>query len=117
MNDEFGHAFGDVLIRNTADAIRKSAPENGFCARIGGDEFAVLIPEADLRQAQEFIYRLRNTLPDYRFQAKKKEIEPSVSIGYAFFPENGNTKEELLHYSDVSMYKNKAIIKAQMRIK
>lgn len=117
VNDEFGHASGDVLIKSTADAIRKCAPENGFCARIGGDEFAVLIPDAGLMQTEEFIYRLRKSLPSYRFNAKNKEIEPSVSIGYSFFPENGNTKEELLHYSDVSMYKNKAIIKAQMRIK
>lgn len=110
INDTYGHFIGDELLKEAARRLKKSVVENiSVCGRIGGDEFIVLIQgkKQDIEKIQEMIGK--NMKPSFKCQGCKLKI--SISIGYAFFPEEGKTYDELIKIADERMYQNKKEIK------
>jgi diguanylate cyclase (GGDEF)-like protein len=108
INDEYGHAVGDVMIRNLARVIAKHVRASDVPARLGGDEFAILMPDTDKRGAYSLAQRLWQELeqaPMYEHEGMC--IMLSVSIGVSGFPWGGENADDMMHWADADMYANK----------
>jgi diguanylate cyclase (GGDEF)-like protein len=108
INDEYGHAVGDVMIANLAHVIDRHIRTSDVPARLGGDEFAVLMPDTDKRGAFALAQRLWAELeqaPMYEHEGLSLLL--NVSIGVSGFPWGGETVDEMMHWADSDMYANK----------
>jgi len=108
INDTEGHPVGDLALRELSALLRTSVRPYDVCARYGGDEFVIMMPECGGDEARERVDELqarisamRVTLPDGR------EMGMSVSIGAAIFPRDGDSSEALLMAADSRMYQRK----------
>ena len=107
VNDSFGHALGDQLLVNVAQRLRGHLREQDTIARIGGDEFVVILEQLNhsedaARLAQGCIQAL-----DKPFKIDDKDIFVTPSIGISIFPDDGTNPEMLLKNADIAMYRAK----------
>jgi len=108
INDEYGHAVGDVMIANLARVIDKHIRTSDIPARLGGDEFAILMPETDKRGAFSLAQRLwaeLEEIPMYEHEGIRLLL--NVSIGVSGYPWGGEDIDEMMHWADADMYANK----------
>lgn len=113
INDNFGHAFGDTVLRTTADRLKSCARTSDYVARLGGDEFIIVCN--DLRTAddvQKLLDRIQKAM-SAPVNIDHHLLTVNASVGVAFYPENGQTPDTLLAAADEAMYENKAANKAQ----
>ena len=107
INDSLGHEAGDVLLRQVADRLRAQSREGDTVARVGGDEFVVLMENcwnsADIAAcAERFVEQL--SAP---YQLDQKNCHVTLSIGISIFPADGSDSQSLLKAADVAMYRAK----------
>jgi len=108
VNDSFGHLLGDEVLRWTAELIRKTIRASDVPARYGGDEFAILLPDADQDEAAATATRLREAFASSAFSREGRLTVPvGVSIGSATFPADGRTAAELIAVADAGLYRMK----------
>lgn len=106
VNDLFGHAAGDELLRTAAQRLLPLLGEPDFAARLGGDEFVLIHLVTDEDSAATLARNVAAQLSSpLEFQGRI--IEPSVSIGIAYYPDHGRHREELLANADLAMYRAK----------
>ena len=107
INDTLGHNFGDVLLKHTAERLRSCLREKDTLARMGGDEFTVLINEMQSPEEAVFVAdRILKRLAE-PFMIKGHELVVSGSIGISIYPDDGTTVEALVKNADTAMYKAK----------
>ncbi len=107
VNDRFGHAIGDQLLSALGERIQAWLPDNAMAARIGGDEFVVLIsPLAPANSLRELAMHLRATV-ESALPFASQMIRPAISIGSAVFPDDSGDADELVRAADHSMYAEK----------
>jgi diguanylate cyclase (GGDEF)-like protein/PAS domain S-box-containing protein len=108
FNDIFGHEAGDMVLKSLAELFRNFFRATDICCRYGGEEFAIILPEASAKAAAVRADALRHEVKRLRLQYKKQTLEQlTLSIGVAAFPEHGSTCEELLKIADQSLYESK----------
>jgi diguanylate cyclase (GGDEF)-like protein len=106
VNDTLGHHYGDELLRLVAPRLRQAVRSDDVVARIGGDEFAVLLPGADADRAAQVAERLRAGFRrPFRLGPRSQSI--SASVGIAVAPEDGEDPLVLLQHADLAMYEAK----------
>ncbi len=111
INDSLGHSTGDTMLDEVANrleqVVRSHAGEESLLARIGGDEFAILVPgQNDKRNIEKLCESLLQEVSrDYLVLGNVLHV--TASIGLALFPENGKNFEELLKNADAAMYSGK----------
>jgi len=109
VNDTLGHDVGDTLLRTIASRLRASVRGDDFCARIGGDEFCVLLQEiADPREAAAVAQKLLHELGK-SYRIGEHTLASGASIGIACVPQDGEDVSTLLRLADVAMYRAKEL--------
>jgi diguanylate cyclase (GGDEF)-like protein len=103
INDNLGHITGNQALCRVANALRGSCRSIDTVARFGGDEFAMILPEAEETAAHIVAERIANRLTHDR-----DGPTITVSVGVAVYPTNGNRKESLMNAADSELYKAKA---------
>jgi len=107
INDTLGHATGDILLRRVARRIVESVREEDSVARVGGDEFTVLLPAATEQEAAAVARKILDRLAQ-PIVIEDDEIHVTTSIGIAMYPNDGGDVETLLRNADGTMYRVKA---------
>ncbi|MED0666658.1 GGDEF domain-containing protein [Bacillus badius] len=107
LNDRFGHETGDYALKKLAVLLLNHTQKSDVVARWGGDEFVILSLGVTHEQAEHLIEKLEEEILEQIHQAKAP-LKIGISIGYAFYPEEGHSLEELLHVADQKMYRVKA---------
>jgi len=105
INDNYGHAVGDIALQNAAEILRSPFRGEDLVARLGGDEFAVLLPNVDEETALSLVERIRHHQDE--FNARPDVIPVHFSIG-ACTTEIGMTVAHALKNADMNMYRDKA---------
>ncbi|MGM0603838.1 MAG: sensor domain-containing diguanylate cyclase [Bacillota bacterium] len=105
VNDDFGHQNGDEYIRAAADLLKSVCRDEDMVARIGGDEFALLLKETDSFTAEQFCSRIEDKFREYN---EKNKIYPplKISLGYAV-KNDGDDLDHMFRKADRRMYKEK----------
>lgn len=107
VNDTAGHAAGDAFLRKISEILIKSIRETDKVARIGGDEFVVILPECTQDSALAIANTIINNLKNYKFRWDDKEYSIGVSIGLVQFRSGEVTMENLLSCADSACYNAK----------
>ncbi len=103
VNDAFGHHLGDRLLREVALRLRDQLRSQDTLARIGGDEFVLLVRLSEPDDAPQVAAR-QVSLLSKSFRVDEHDLQISASVGIALYPGNGQTAEELLMNADAAMY-------------
>lgn len=107
VNDTLGHHVGDDLLVEVSGALSTCLRESDTLARVGGDEFTIVLPGADRRQAEMVAERILRKFKE-PFKAGEHTVDMSASIGISLFPEDSKKAEELFRFSDIAMYEAKS---------
>jgi diguanylate cyclase (GGDEF)-like protein len=116
INDAYGHPFGDIVLKGTAELLTHSVRDPDICARYGGEEFAVILPKTHLAGALSVAERIWRELGLQRYPLeeidpetrKPRHLSVTASIGIAFFPSKDITSaEELVKHADDALYRAK----------
>jgi diguanylate cyclase (GGDEF)-like protein len=106
VNDRFGHIVGNRVLQLTAQALRKACPECHYAARMGGDEFVLLMPEIGANTLSERIRRINDHVRAISWQVCHADVL-GMSGGVACYPSDGTDAEQLLTKADSRMYEMK----------
>jgi diguanylate cyclase (GGDEF)-like protein len=108
INDEYGHAAGDLYIKNTATVLKETFRPEDMVARVGGDEFIIILPSVDRNICAQAVDRLRANLEKFN---GRSDNPVSLSLGAAttYFVDK---LQDCIKEADILMYKEKAALKA-----
>ena len=111
INEAHGHLGGDAVLAGVADVFREELRPYDVPARFGGEEFAILLPEASSESAREIAERIRAAIArrGYVARATADPIRATISIGLATFPEHASDPEELVRRADAALYEAKRV--------
>lgn len=112
INDQFGHRVGDVVLKLASVRIESGVRESDTVARIGGDEFAILLSDAESTADAEHVIRKITVALSRTFDVRGQMLELGVSAGVAFYPADGVNGMELIDAADEAMYRNKGLKKS-----
>lgn len=107
INDRWGHAVGDAVLMAVADRLRQDMRTQDLAARIGGDEFVVLLPGLEQPAALETVARRLHKAVEGSLLLDQGSVDIRVSMGTALAPLHGEVAEDLLRRADSSMYEHK----------
>ena len=107
INDTLGHAQGDELLKKVAGRLKSTLRENDIIARVGGDEFLILIYEPTSREYIEKVCENIIRVIKEPFELDKNEIYITTSIGVSVYPQDGKDVETLIKNADIAMYESK----------
>jgi len=117
VNDTYGHGIGDVVLRELGERVGSVLRGGDTLGRFGGEEFVILLPEADPEQACLIAERIRATVAAIPLATKQVEegINTTISVGIATYPADGETISGLLEQADQAMYLAKRLGRNQVR--
>jgi diguanylate cyclase (GGDEF)-like protein len=104
INDTYGHGIGDEVLRAVGERIQRSLRAADTCARWGGDEFAVLLPDAGLDASRTAADRICEALARPYVLNDGTELTLAAAVGIAIFPIHGGNRQTLLEFADGAMY-------------
>jgi diguanylate cyclase (GGDEF)-like protein len=109
INDTYGHLFGDLVLKKTANIIRGSVRTVDTVARYGGEEFAVILINTDKSSCYKTAERIRNNIQSFVFEKDGIRERMTISIGMAEYPADGDDVPALISASDMAMYQSKRL--------
>ena len=113
VNDNYGHAVGDKVLKNLSDLFKNHFRQTDIVGRIGGDEFIILIEDEHIAESRiQSLLKKVNALKIEELQ----DFKLSISVGMAFAPSNGTTFMELYRHADHALYQTKRTVKNNYKI-
>ncbi len=109
-NDIFGHTYGDILLKKIANVMKKVCRADDILARWGGDEFVLLLPGTDAKEAGKIVERIEKELAEQRVCA----VRCSISLGYATKTELSEDITQILSQAEMKMYTVKSLRRDEM---
>lgn len=108
VNDNYGHPLGDEVIKKIGDIFRETSRDSDVLARYGGDEFVIVLPETNAKNAYYTAERIRKKIEQYPFKAGDIQFHCTISMGVATTPNKGiNSSQDLLESADRALYEAK----------
>ena len=108
INDTYGHAAGDEVLREVSNLFTSSTRAADIAARYGGEEFTVLMPETDLDDSVQVAEKIRALIEEHTFNTEAGQIPVTVSIGVATYPRSRlQSARELIEAADRALYRAK----------
>jgi diguanylate cyclase (GGDEF)-like protein len=114
VNDTFGHDVGDLLLKKVVARIKGCLRGNETFARLGGDEFSIMLSNLKSSDHAGQVARRIVSVMYKPFEIATTLIQTTLSVGIAFYPENGSTSEVLFKHADIAMYRAKKLGKNQV---
>lgn len=114
INDTFGHPIGDMVLKELSAMLLDELRRGDVLARMGGDEFAIILPETPAESGKEVATKLHQALAGKEFELPVGKIRTTASFSMVSFPEDGKTEEEIYSAMDVVLYKAKTHGKNQV---
>lgn len=108
VNDSLGHNSGDLMLTMVAAFLQTNVRSNELLARVGGDEFGLVIPNGDEQSATKAARRIVREFQRGCFSIEGHSLDIGISIGVVVFPTGGTTIPEIMANADAAMYKAKA---------
>jgi diguanylate cyclase (GGDEF)-like protein len=115
VNDRFGHLQGDHVLQIAATTLRTTLRASDFAFRIGGDEFALLLPQTDTEQAVTLCRRVRSEFEN-QLRPMKMDVSVTLDFGVAVHPQDGDQKGGLLSVADKRLYGLKHATRTPVRV-
>jgi len=106
INDLFGHSSGDLIIRHFSDVLKEEAPGGAIIARLGGEEFAIMLPSGAAVSAHELAEEIRTAFKQTALDVMSSEASPTASFGVAIAREDENL-QALMDRADRALYRAK----------
>lgn len=113
INDTMGHPTGDILLKNTATILEEICPEDAVISRIGGDEFAILLPDTNHESALQLKNQIQFRVDQHNRQ--HEELPLGVSVGWSTAETHPFKMQELFSRADAAMYRDKAQNRPKLR--
>ncbi len=108
FNDNYGHPFGDEVLRMVGEILRETSRETDVLARYGGDEFVILLPQTNASNARLMGERIRKKIEDNHFEINGSLVSSSITMGIATVPQRGiDTPQDFLESADRALYRAK----------
>jgi diguanylate cyclase (GGDEF)-like protein len=107
INDRYGHIQGDHVLRQIAGILRSHVRSEDIAARIGGEEFALLLPECDLATGRHHAGRLREAVANAAFSVAGDALTITISIGVAVLAAGRDSRSSLMAAADAALYRAK----------
>ena len=114
INDQFGHALGDKAIKKLAKVILEIIRDHDVQGRIGGEEFAILTPNTNLKGAEDLAQRIRLAVEAIELMSGKQPIKLTISIGIAAFDMGEDCLDSLMARADEGLYQAKYLGRNQV---
>jgi diguanylate cyclase (GGDEF)-like protein/PAS domain S-box-containing protein len=111
VNDSFGHAMGDELIKKVVEVIKRGCREEDIVARIGGDEFVIVSPNTDVNKANQIV----NNIKALAVNEKVGSVDISISFGYEIKKTTEDEIQDIIKKAEDNMYKKKLCESPSMR--
>ena len=116
INDTFGHRAGDAMLIRVAGEVSALIRRNEVFSRIGGDEFALLMPDVTEQEAAHLAERIIRAISQIPFRYDGQNLRLTTSLGIALYPAHGDNAEELVSHADAAMYQAKEAGKNAWRV-
>lgn len=107
INDNYGHKCGDLVLQKTSEAMGKTLRSYDILARVGGEEFAIILPETDIKSAETIAERLRKRVYENSIQYEDIEIKITISIGVTQSYINDKNIDDIIVRADRALYISK----------
>ncbi len=107
FNDNYGHQFGDQVLKAVADVMARDVRREDLAARYGGEEFALILENSDKQGARLMAERIRCDIAALKFKIDGREVGVTISAGIAAYPEDAGLKADIIELADQALYRAK----------
>jgi diguanylate cyclase (GGDEF)-like protein len=104
VNDTYGHDAGDSVLKALSRVLSESVRSSDYVIRYGGEEFLILLQEADAKAAMDIAEKIRASVQDLKVQVAGGLLQKTISIGISGYPEDSDTFWQAVKYADVALY-------------